>query len=131
MMVHVWVIVVLARLATPTVLPETAITLWVPADPQPSCWNANPAPASPPVSPGPPSATMAGGGMLLEQLATATERAGAASPTAAHTSRLMVVHVRPCGFVMCLSDPARRIPSLLPDGPGLQTVPDPRVDDAE
>jgi len=60
-MVHVWVIVVLARLATPTVLPETAITLWVPADPQPSCWNANPAPASPPVSLGRPRPRWRGG----------------------------------------------------------------------
>jgi hypothetical protein len=118
MMVHVWVMAVLARLATPTVFPETAITLCVPADPQPSCWNPNPPPASPPVSPGLASATMAAGGLLLEQLAPATASAGAASPTAAHTSRLFVVLVRTHGFVMCPSDPARRIPSLLPDAPG-------------
>jgi hypothetical protein len=45
-MVQVWVMDVSARLAIPIFDPETATTLWVPAEPHPSIWNENPAPAS-------------------------------------------------------------------------------------
>jgi len=94
MMVHVFVIVVAARLATPIFVPETAMALCVPADPQPSCWNENPPPPSSPPPSG-PGATMAGGGRLLEQAIPTPARAVAAlSPRRAGSLDMAVPGIR-------------------------------------